>query len=243
MDDLEFRRRIFADPQDKSPEILEAKQSSSANQALADELDQLDVLIAQTLKVDVPDHLADQVLFHQSRESDDGDELAERREVKRTVRWPLAVAASVAFIIGILVGKAPWEPSPTNLNEIALAHYYHETPFVEGINEQATLTQVNAKLSPLGKQFSAVPGHIDYLNHCSFGSNNALHMVMSMPDGKKMTVFVVPEKISQEALYSDGKMTSMAVPANDATVIVVGENSEEIMPVAKELTHGLYQKI
>lgn len=38
-------------------------------------------------------------------------------------------------------------------------------------------------------------------------------------------------------------MTSMAVPANDATVIVVGENSEEIMPVAKELTHGLYQKI
>ncbi len=66
MDDLEFRRRLLADPQDQDPELLDAKRSSTANQSLASELEQLDAMIDQALRVDVPDDLVDKVLFKQT---------------------------------------------------------------------------------------------------------------------------------------------------------------------------------
>ncbi len=65
MDDLEFRRRILADPNDNSAEMIEAKNSSLVNRKLSDELQQLDTKLEKALKVDVPDDLVDRILFHQ----------------------------------------------------------------------------------------------------------------------------------------------------------------------------------
>ncbi|GAL05586.1 hypothetical protein JCM19237_676 [Photobacterium aphoticum] len=66
MDDLEFRRRLLADPNDNHPDMLESRNASLANRKLSDELQSLDSKLAQAMKVDVPDDLADKILFHQT---------------------------------------------------------------------------------------------------------------------------------------------------------------------------------
>ncbi|WP_325892003.1 DUF3379 family protein [Grimontia sp. NTOU-MAR1] len=240
MDELEFRRRLLADPQDKDPEILAAKSESPANQKLASELDQLDALLDQTLRVEVPDDLVDKVLFKQSSDA--------AREARKP-RFHLAIAASVAFAFGIMLGQFNWQalpvlPGQASLGQIALEHYYHEKDFTSDVFEGATLTQVNAKLAPLGKAYNGqLPGEVSYINHCSFDDKHAVHMVIQGKDGEDFTVFVVPQQSPAMESYSDGNMEAVSLPAaNNSSVIVVGKEGSDIMPVAEQLKLHLNQK-
>ncbi|MBV7298587.1 DUF3379 family protein [Enterovibrio paralichthyis] len=240
MDELEFRRRLLADPQDKDPAVLEAKAASSANTKLASELEQLDAMIDQALRVDVPDDLVDKILFKQS-----SDVVRENRKPK----FHLAIAASIAFVFGILLGQFNWQSLPTSpnaasLGQIALAHYYNESPFTDAASEGATLRQVNAKLAPLGVLFNGqMPGEIAYVNHCSFDNKAALHMVLKEENGETYTVFVVPDSANKTEVYSDGKMEAVSLPAaHNSSVIVVAEDGAKLMPLAEELKAQLNQR-
>lgn len=65
MDELEFRRRIMSDPKAKDAELLEALQQNERNAKCMDDILALDARIEQAMKVDVPDDLADRILFNQ----------------------------------------------------------------------------------------------------------------------------------------------------------------------------------
>lgn len=240
MDELEFRRRLLADPQDNDTALLDAKASSAANQKLANELEQLDAMIDQALRVDVPDDLVDKILFKQT-----SDAVRESRRPK----FHLAIAASVAFVFGIMLGQFNWQslpvsPNAESLGQIALTHYYDETPFNKDIFENATLTQVNAKLAPLGVTFNGqLPGAIAYVNHCSFKNIGALHMVLQNSDGENYTVFIVPSRSDAMETYTDGNIEALTLPAADnSSVIVVGKDGTPLMPLAEQLKAHLNQK-
>lgn len=66
MDDLEFRRRILSDPKQKDEEILQALAASDANSKFVDDVLDLDAKIKQAMNVDVPEDLADKILFSQT---------------------------------------------------------------------------------------------------------------------------------------------------------------------------------
>ncbi|MDD1792417.1 DUF3379 domain-containing protein [Enterovibrio sp. ZSDZ42] len=239
MDELEFRRRLLADPQDQDPEVSAAKTDSPANQKLAAELENLDALIDQALRVDVPDDLVDKVLFKQS-----SDVIRENRKPK----FHLAIAASIAFVFGVMLGQFNWQTLPIspiqqNLGQIALQHYYNEAPFALKANEGASIRQVNAKLSPLGESFSgSLPGTVSYLNHCSFDSKHAVHMVLKDENGNDFTVFVVPQQTPEMETYSDGNMEAISLPTNNSSVIVVGKEGADILPIAEQIKLHLNQK-
>ena len=237
MDDLEFRRRILADPNDTSPEIVAAKNASIANQKLSDELLQLNAKIDNVLKVDVPDDLADRILFHQSGQP-------ERRQFPP--RFHLALAASIAFVFGLFAGQFTTLLSTGDyggeIAQIALDHVYNEAAFIDNIDESVSLQQVNAKLTPFGSALTELPGHIYYVNHCGFGGNNALHMVMATDSGK-VTVFVVPEKSQEMSSFSDNNLNGVVMPVQNASLIVIGNKGQDVAPIATSLGSGLNWEI
>lgn len=69
MDDLEFRRRILSDPKQKDEEILQALADNSANHKFVEDVLDLDEKIKQAMNVEVPEDLADKILFSQSSSS------------------------------------------------------------------------------------------------------------------------------------------------------------------------------
>lgn len=103
MDELEFRRKVMSDPKQRDNDTLDMMTSSEANAKFVDDVLQLDKQIAQAFKVDVPDDLADKILFKQTT-------LVEDEKVIRPqfVRKAMAIAASVAFTAGLLVGQIQW---------------------------------------------------------------------------------------------------------------------------------------
>lgn len=230
MDDLEFRRRILSEPKLRDTEINDILSVSEANQSFADEVLSLDARIEQAMKVDVPDDLADRILFSSSAAS----------EKKTFTKQILAMAASVAFAAGLFVGQINWTPlfvstAHASLANTAVEHVIHEAPFVNQLDEQVSSRQVNAKLRPFAYKFTEnFPYHIYYLNHCGFGTSNALHMVFQGEKGK-VTLFVTNIGSEQAIDFNKDGMSGVVIPIEDSSFILVGEEGEAIQQIASKL--------
>ena len=68
MDELEFRRRIYADPETTDSDVVEAAKADESKRSFWNEQKQLDKQLKQALKVDVPEDLASKLIWQQSAE-------------------------------------------------------------------------------------------------------------------------------------------------------------------------------
>ncbi|GAA5219129.1 DUF3379 family protein [Corallincola platygyrae] len=200
MDDLELRRRLYAAPNEQDDEIRAALASSPQNQQFADELKQLDSKLADAMKVPVPEGLADRIILSQSMEQF-------RQERKRT-RVHLALAASVAFAVGISFSLLKGTPKHEfDIVEHALAHVYGEQDHLGDIDEGLRFQQVNSKLAKWGGSLNKDIGHIYFANFCDFDGTRSLHLIVDDDQGQRVTVFFVPDDQSPaEEVFTDGKM-------------------------------------
>ncbi|EGR1310521.1 DUF3379 domain-containing protein [Vibrio cholerae] len=235
MDELEFRRKVMSDPKQRDNDTLDMMTSSEANAKFVDDVLQLDKQIAQAFKVDVPDDLADKILFKQTT-------LVEDEKVIRPqfVRKAMAMAASVAFTAGLLVGQIQWgnlliSPAQASLSDMAVQHVIHEEGFVNRLDEQADMQQINAKMRPFAyKMEGDFPYHVYYLNHCGFGKDNAVHMVFQGEKGK-VTLFFTPIHSAQSSLFKQEGMAGIIEPVGNASLILVGEKDENLTNIANKL--------
>ncbi|CAH0525248.1 DUF3379 domain-containing protein [Vibrio hippocampi] len=231
MDDLEFRRRIMSDPRAKDSEVLQAIRGSDANAKFADDIQSLDAQIKQALQVDVPDDLADRILFNQT----------ESTVIKSTFgKRALSLAASVAFVFGLLAGQVNWgnlvvSPAQATLSQIAIEHVHDEMPFIAPLDEGASEQQINAKLSPFAvKLTEAFPYHVYYLNHCGFGDSNAVHLVFQGDKGK-VTLFLTKVPTEKSLNFSEGDMAGMVDPVGDMSLILVGDPNENYKKIGENI--------
>ena len=95
MDDLEFRRAIYADPKNQDADTILAQQQDPSKKQFAQEICQLDNKIKQALQIPVPDDLANKLILRQT--------LANHQVQKRKSRVHLALAASVAIVGGLVL--------------------------------------------------------------------------------------------------------------------------------------------
>lgn len=235
MDELEFRRKVMSDPKQRDKELLEMIATNESSAKYVDDVLQLDKHIAQAFKIDVPDELADKILFQQSA-------LLEDEKVIRPqfVRKAMAIAASIAFTAGLLVGQIQWgnilvSPAQASLSEMAVQHVIHEEGFVNRLDEQADMSQINAKMQPLAYKLDGdFPYHVYYLNHCGFGKENAVHMVFQGEKGK-VTLFFTPIVSKQALAFKQDGMSGIVEPIGDASLILVGEQGENVSAIAEKL--------
>ncbi|ENM5742558.1 DUF3379 domain-containing protein [Vibrio metoecus] len=235
MDELEFRRKVMSDPKQRDKELLEMIATNESSAKYVDDVLQLDKHIAQAFKIDVPDDLADKILFQQSA-------LLEDEKVIRPqfVRKATAIAASIAFTAGLLVGQVQWgnilvSPAQASLSEMAVQHVIHEEGFVNRLDEQADMSQINAKMQPFAyKMDGDFPYHVYYLNHCGFGKENAVHMVFQGEKGK-VTLFFTPIVSKQALAFKQDGMSGIVEPIGEASLILVGEQGENVSAIAQKL--------
>jgi hypothetical protein len=231
MDDLEFRRRAYSDPHAQDDAFLAAAREDSQNKHFLDEVKLLDQQITASLKdIPVPEGLADRILLNQSFE--------QFQEKQRTNRWHLALAASIAFLIGLSVNLVSFPATP-NMGEVAIKHVQDEWIFTEQINEDADIHAINAKLVKYGGAVQDDIGHIYYVNHCSFNGAPAFHMIMAGETGK-VTLFVVPKStlLSIDPVYTKGDMRALVMPVQNANLIIVANKDEPMAKLEQKLeTH------
>ncbi|GAB2665209.1 DUF3379 domain-containing protein [Vibrio panuliri] len=234
MDELEFRRRIMSDPKERDSDILDAMRTNESNSKFAEDILDLDSRIAKAMNVDVPEDLADRILFNQS--SRNQNNVVKANFVKRS----MAMAASVAFVVGLLVGQINWgnvvvTPAQASLADTAIEHVMAEKPFIANLDEQVNTSQINAKMAPFTHQLSEqFPYHVYYLNHCGFGDANALHMVFEGEKGK-VTLFMTNIASSHVEDFQKQGMDGVVEPVGNASIVIVGEKGENVANIANSI--------
>ncbi|SEG34126.1 DUF3379 domain-containing protein [Vibrio hangzhouensis] len=231
MDELEFRRRIMSDPKAKDPELLDAAKESDNNAKYLEDVLALDARIEQAMKVEVPDDLADRILFHQPDSN-----VVKVKFGKRA----LSLAASIAFAFGLLVGQVNWgnvvvSPAQASLSDTAMEHVNNEMGFIDPLDENVSKAQINAKLLPFAYQLGQnFPYHVYYLNHCGFGESNAMHMVFQGEKGK-VTLFLTGLPSDQSKTFDKDGFSGLVEPLGEASFILVGEQGEDFQKIGENI--------
>jgi hypothetical protein len=232
MDELEFRRTLYADPNSTDEKVLAAIADDPKKQAFYKELKQLDKNMHQASQVKVPDNLVHKLILRQTMQSQKSNKVRNRIQ--------LAMAASVAFVVG--VSFTMWQQNNLlDLSKQAIAHVHYEGGYALDAQENISLQQVNAKLAKFGGEFSEDIGRVYYANFCDFENVRSLHMVVEGQNGK-VSVFVVPHNDDYQAEGSshDTKYTSQATDLKRASIIVVGEEGANISNMKEQLNKKIH---
>ena len=230
MDELEFRRRIYADPETTDSDVVEAAKADESKRSFWNEQKQLDKQFKQALKVEVPDDLASKLIWQQSAD--------EFTRYKRRSRWYVAMAASVAFTIGI--GLTMWYHQPLSIGGQALAHMqYAEMEHAHSLLP-VDLNIVNAKLASFGGSLSEMLDGIEVANYCHLSTVRSLHLIVNTPQGK-MSVFVVPQRgdISVPSEFEDSQYHGESIKMRRANVMVVGDKGADLSEMKKAVSERI----
>jgi hypothetical protein len=222
MDDLQFRRRIYADPTSLDKDIIAAQTSDPAKKKLAKDLCQLDEKIEQAMKIPVPDDLCHKLLLRQT--------LASHQQEKRKTRIHLALAASVAIVAGLVVNYMQFSNSYTNLGDYALAHVYHEQDYFSNTDDKrVSLTSLNDKMTTFNGRFDESMGELISAVYCRFDGMKSLHLVFQGLTGT-VAVFVVPkeEHLAFSKEFSDENFQGRSLSFEHTNILVVADKSESI---------------
>lgn len=241
MDDLQFRRGIYADPHNRdgtfSPETLADINEDPANLKFSQEIKKLDDKISQALDVPVPDDLVNKLMLRQA--------LASHQQQKRKSRIHLAMAASVALVVGLTINFMQFSSAYDSLGDYALAHVYHEENYFNN-NDEATisLASLNQKMASFDGSFSSSLGKLISADYCRFDSMKSLHLVFQ---GKTsiVTIFIVPknDNLSFESNFSDDKLIGRSQRFSKTNIIVVADENEPLQQWQKAITDNIQWSI
>lgn len=229
MDDLQFRRSILADPHASDAELAQEQLADPVKRQFTKDVQAFDKKIANALAVDVPEDLSQKILFKQTM-------LAHQQQQKKS-RIQLAVAASVAFAIGLSVNFMSSSPAYSTVGDYALAHVRHEIDsFTNDMPARVSLASVNDKMASYQAQFTEQLGELISANYCHFGNIKSLHLVYKGQTAP-VTVFVIPKDSGFKLLdqFNDNQFHGVAEQFKQAEVIVVGSKQEPLKQWQKNI--------
>jgi len=240
MDDILFRHTAIATPNDKSDDFLSRVAASDCAKKRVDDAKEFDELLKDSLKIDVPEDLADKIMLEQS--------FALERDKNVSARWHIAIAASIAFVIGvslpimngILNSPGSLQFAQADIGTVALEHVKNEYFLTAKANENASLQTVNAKLAVYGAQAKEGLGEVLFVNYCSFEGTSALHMILNGEKGR-VSVFIVPEDgdFKPSAEFSSDHLKGISEKMGKASLVIVGEPDEPLDMTKNKLQESI----
>ncbi|TRX57390.1 DUF3379 family protein [Thalassomonas sp. M1454] len=222
MDELELRRRLYANPNDDSEELKQALADDKNSREFAKELKLFDEKIASALDVDVPENLANKLILRQSLHS--------HQVTKKKSRIHLAMAASVAFMVGLGVTYLNFSPAHTNIADYSLAHYHHEAgSFPKVANANYSLASINNEMENLNVSFIEKVGRLISVDGCFFDGMDSMHLVFE-GEYDNITVFIIPqaEHLAFDDKFSDDTIQGISKKYPNGEVIIMGDKKEAL---------------
>ncbi len=233
MDDLEFRRSAFADPQNQDPEFLAAAQSSPERTALLLQLQALDARVSAAARsVPVPSGLADRLKALEEPAANDAVV-----ENKSKARRYIAVAASLVVAIGLILspGLITARPSASDLkfHDEVIGHVYREVARYDTKREDASIVQINSVLEEAGghlrNEERIKQMHIKFANGCNIASNSkGAHIVLDGEKGSVSVMVVHNSPVTTTFNVNDSRFAGKIIPFGEGNLIIVGEKDEPL---------------
>lgn len=231
MDDLEFRRRVFANPNTTDKEVADIAAKNPDKAQLKNSLQQLDDELMKALKVQVPDNLAHKLIWEQKSE--------ELKRHKRRTPWYIGLAASVALTIGV-TGTVVMHGANVNIGEEALAHMRYAETEQSHSAVAVNMDLINAKLAGFGGTLVSSIGNVRVANYCHLNTIQSLHLILDTDQGP-MSVFIMPQKRDQNVpdAFADNQYHGESWALQKASIMVVGEKGADLAPLMQKVKRSI----
>lgn len=221
MDELTFRRTIYAEPNTSDPEIIQAAKDDPAKQTFWDEVKAMDSQLAQAMNIPVPENFAEKLILRQGM-----NQFTQKRQ-KRP--WYVAMAASVAMFAGVsyMTLLAGNDGLANDVFAHVNADYMDKEISMSGLN--ISRAAINEKMATFNGQMSDEIGEVVSANYCYLNSIKSLHMIVKSEKGL-MSLFVVPNSESEELKeeFSNKNLVASSFLLQSVKIIIVGENKEQV---------------
>lgn len=246
MDELEFRRRLYADPTDDA--VLKAAEQSPQFKAELDDVLTFEQAMQQSIEVPIPAGLAERLMQHANEVATEQapQEISEKTTHKKVVQlsWyrrhlaPFAMAASIFVAMTLYLFSA--SPTGVHANEYAFEHINHELGAFK-YTAEVSIDKVNDKLATFGAKLEDMPGKVTYATYCNYLGKKSLHLIYQSDSGP-VTVFFVPRdnsfKEKSRAFFNE-QFSGLLSPLDKADVILVANLHSPVEQFAESFTRRL----
>lgn len=247
MDDLEFRRRAYAEPDCQSESFLQFKNKSPENTRFVDELLQMDGKLKQALCVQPPDNLVEKIKLKQTF----SDHHSSRE------RWHfLSFAASILLALVLTFYYLPIDylsvnylsmnylsmgnsDSERQLKEGLLQHVYSELDHLDE-QQNPSLSQVNTLLAEFGGSMDRLVAEVSYLGSCEIHNTTGVHMVVKGDRGPVTIMLLRGVTVNSQKLISDQRFRGLIVPADKGSIAIIGEKGESLQSIKNKLLQQVH---
>lgn len=230
MDDLEFRKRVFANPQDQDPEFLAAAAANPERSRVLSQLQALDVRVAKAAhSIPVPADLAARLKTRTA---------PVQATEKPGMRRYLAVAASLILAIGLVLspGLITERPSAADLkfHDDVIGHVHREISRYNPGLADISLTQINSVLEKeagghLRDDEQIKKMHFKFANGCNIDQNSkGAHIVLNGSRGAVSVIVVHNSPVSTKFDVTDSRFAGKIIPFGEGNLIIVGEKDEPL---------------
>lgn len=214
----EFKKLIGADPGNRDPETLRARQSGPEFEAAALDAEAFEKKLQAAVHIEPPDDLLKQI------------QSIGHTPVRRRNWIPLALAASLLVAVG--AGGLYWKQTHywDSVESYVSEHYAHDGTKVMG---RASVKMPDGDIEKVLARLDAsadtpLSGHIMYIKFCPTPDGRGAHMVVSTDQGP-MTVIYMPEiQVKEGEVVSFDQMHATLVNLEQGSAAVIGSQSQNV---------------
>ncbi len=242
MDKLEFRKRVYADPQELDQETLAAAAASPELQRILEQTRALDTRL-DSLKnsTAAPAALRDRLLQIPETETLVPDASSQPNGTAANQPWYRHFALAASLVLAVGATALYFLERGPNAGEMAfgnqlIAHIYHEIAEIDAINagtlqREFAFPAVNEVMGNSGTQIrnadflQQIP--VRYANPCYILSTaNSSHLILQSDFGAINIITIDNEPVSQEFAIGDERFTGIVIPLAEGNLIIIGEQEQ-----------------
>ncbi len=225
----EFKKLIGADPRNREPETLRARNSAPEFEAAATQAEAFEEKLQSAMNLQAPSDLLNDIKDI-------------TRQPAQSRNWmPLALAASVLITLGA-VGLVWKQAHQWDSVEDYLADHYSAdgaklVARATDIVDQQDVIKIMAKLdASIGQQLA---GNIKFIKLCPTPDGRGAHMVVSTEQGL-MTIIYMPEtQVTDGKVIAFDQMHALMVSLEHGSVAIIGKQSQNIESLGIVLKESL----
>ncbi|MEX2470511.1 MAG: DUF3379 family protein [Pseudohongiellaceae bacterium] len=252
MDYTEFRKRLYASPDDPGREVLDAAAANPEWQALVDRSREFERDVRDALTgVAVPAGLAERLLaIPEQPAAGVGNPVATGRSTHLLQYY--AMAACLVLAIGVLFGlKRNPAPAATELvmGQDIIRHLYHEETEIDAIaagslNASYTMPDVNRVMAHAGTTLGTgaflenMP--VRYANPCRvLPGYQSSHLILQTADGPLNVIVINNSPVAREFTIRDERFHGRVIPMDRGNLVLIGETDGSVDDYRDLLTAGV----
>ena len=237
MDELEFQKRVYANPEEVDQEVLDAARDNPAYQKILDQARELNAAVTSLVNnISVPSGLADK-LGAIPADDEAATKIASKPAANSNFFQYYAIAASLILASGVtfLISDHN-EPQVSDLavGVDILRHLYYEAAEIESMQSVIALSTVTAVMASAGSQLVAnelLQGlSVVMAKPCVIlAAYQSTHLVLEGAQGAVNVIVINNSPVAVEFSFRDDRFEGMVIPLGDGgNLVLVGEKNENL---------------